>query len=440
MGHLTKDLIELLIDNQKEILNEIRGLINDSNLFKKKPERFLYSEQKNIYKEIWYGERTFNFKSVPMGTLVDGVRTWSEDDHNKYMREKPLERVALSVDWTDPESDSPGGITTLNVSFHHLVKEERRYIEIEKGFFSNSEKEIIKEYDVRKENECYLFSDENILPAITLYPTIYNILQFDDLANFINTNKSVQLHSEEKAFIVTLQNYVKSLFDKYSKLLVEEDTNIELELASFDKDNNGVLDLIESNDFMKLLSKHQPKIIEVDKDYIQKFIKLSNYIKTKQNNIQQLFESINNSNLDSKKDKRDLFGSLKNQIHTYELITLHSLNMVMALVENDLITFYEIFEVFDKLNVFNSNWENEVAQKLSNVDQGLTDLIYSIDKMEQNIVNEISNLSYITQTSFMSLESNLTKELQSIQSGIGLNNLLTGIQTYKMYQLTNNKK
>ena len=52
-----------------------------------------------------------------------------------------------------------------------LVKKERRYIEIEKGFFSNSEKEIIKEYDELKGNECYLFSDENIIPTITLYPT-----------------------------------------------------------------------------------------------------------------------------------------------------------------------------------------------------------------------------------------------------------------------------
>jgi hypothetical protein len=36
-----------------------------------------------------------------------------------------------------------------------------------------------------------------------------------------------------------------------------------------------------------------------------------------------------------------------------------------------MITFYEIYETFDQLGVFNSNWENEVSNKLSEIGDGI---------------------------------------------------------------------
>jgi hypothetical protein len=71
--------------------------------------------------------------------------------------------------------------------------------------------------------------------------------------------------------------------------------------------------------------------------------------------------------------------------------------MIVSIVEDDLITFYEIYESFDKLNIFNSNWENEVSEQLKNLEVGLSDLMYSINSMERNIVNGINDLSYVTQ-------------------------------------------
>ena len=52
--------------------------------------------------------------------------------------------------------------------------------------------------------------------------------------------------------------------------------------------------------------------------------------------------------------------------------------MVASFVEEDLFIFYEIYETFDELNVFNSNWENEVAGKLSNIEHKLDTIISSI--------------------------------------------------------------
>jgi hypothetical protein len=210
-------------------------------------------------------------------------------------------------------------------------------------------------------------------------------------------------------------------------------------LEEFDQDSNGVIDVIEgSDDFMILFKKHQKKVIEVDKQFIQNFVKVSNYLKTKKQNIQDVFSSIKKTENQTQLD--DNVGILKNQIHTYELLLFHSLNMIISIVEDDLITFYEIYESFDKLNIFNSNWENEVSEQLKNLEVVLSDLMYSINSMEKNIVNGLNELSYVTQEGFSELEQSVTKELQSIDSSIKFNNLLTGISVYQLYKINKQTK
>lgn len=131
----------------------------------------------------------------------------------------------------------------------------------------------------------------------------------------------------------------------------------------------------------------------------------------------------------------DQVGFLKNEIHTYEHLLFHSINMVISLVEDDLIVFYEIYEALDKLNLFNSNWENEVSKNLLNIGDGLNNLMLSIDKMNHDINNEIRRLSYVTENSFVRLENSVVRELQSVNSTIQFQTLLTGINTYQMYKL-----
>jgi len=216
-------------------------------------------------------------------------------------------------------------------------------------------------------------------------------------------------------------------------------SNVTQIYKEFDKDGNGIIDVIEgSDDFMILFKKHQKKIIEVDKQYIQNFVKISNYLNTKRKNIQDVFSSIKKTENQSQLDEN--VGILKNQIHTYELLLFHSLNMITSIVEDDLIIFYEIYESFDKLNMFNSNWENEVSQQLRNIGDGLSNLMYSINSMERNIVGGLNKLSYVTQEGFSDLNNSVTRELNSIDSSIKFNNLLTGVQTYQMYKINKNTK
>jgi len=208
-------------------------------------------------------------------------------------------------------------------------------------------------------------------------------------------------------------------------------------LFALDKNNDGNVDLIE-NDFNKLLNKNQKTILGVDAKYIHQFVKVSNFIKTKKQNTQRIFESIRDTS--SQEELEERVSLLKNQIHSYELLVFHSINMIGALVSEDLITFYEIYESFDKLGMFNSNWENEVSEKLTNIGDKLDDLMQSIYNMEQNIVSELSHLSYVTQESFEDLNRSVTGQLKEIESSINTNNLLTGIQAYQLYKINKNTK
>ena len=205
-------------------------------------------------------------------------------------------------------------------------------------------------------------------------------------------------------------------------------------LKELDKDGNGEVDLVEGNDFSLLLKKHQKSIIEIDRTYVQQFVKVSSYLKTKKNNVQLIFNSIKDTS--NEEELNEYVGILKNEIHSYSLILFNSLNMIVSLVEDDMITFYEIHDSFDKLNIFNSNWESEVSQKLSNIGDGLSDLMYSIEEMGENIAFEIGHLSSVTE------ESNqmVSKQLEEIDSSLKFNNLLTGIQTYQMYKINKNTK
>lgn len=261
----------------------------------------------------------------------------------------------------------------------------------------------------------------------------FKIVTIDKLIDeIIESNQSIKTENSIK-FINDLVNYFENIFANYSSKLEDMNNNNETSINSFNSEN-GLVKLIDGDiDFLKILKKNQTKIIEIDRNYIQKFVKIHNYLQTKKENSLYIFNELKKSN--STIEQYEMLEILKNQINTYEILVFHSINMLGSLVSDDLITFYEIYESFDKLNIFNSNWENEVSEQLKNIEIGFSDLMYSINSMERNIVNGLNELSYVTQEGFSELEQSVTKELQSIDSSIKFNNFLTGISAYQLYKI-----
>jgi hypothetical protein len=286
----------------------------------------------------------------------------------------------------------------------------------------NSEHWFKKPLEIVKNGEFIFPSDENGKLIYEQIPSLCNNIK-EAKQNYLIEFERKKLEEQRLAEANRLEN----LFKSKSQILLD-----------LDKNNDGVIDVIEGGDFNKILQKNQKLIIDIDRSYIQKFVKVSNYIKNKKENIQLIFESISQTKNDEELNEQ--IHLIKNQIHTYELLIFHSINMVGAIAAEDMIVFYEIYESFDKLGMFNSNWESEVSEKLTNIGDKLDDLMYSIYRMEENIVSELSNLSYITQESFEDLNRSVTSQLKEVESSINTNNLLTGIQTYQLYKINKNTK
>jgi hypothetical protein len=191
---------------------------------------------------------------------------------------------------------------------------------------------------------------------------------------------------------------------------------------------------LEGKDFEVLLKKHQTKIIDIDRNYIKQFVKVSNYLRTKNLNILTIFNLVKKTK--TIEDFELYEGFLKNEVYLFNLVLFNSLNMIISLIEDEMITFYEIYDMFDKLNIFDSNWEIEVSQKLENIDTKLDELINSIDKMSMKLTLQLQQL-------FLENEKTnriLSEELKSINSSIDSNGLLQLISTYQLYKINKNTK
>ena len=212
---------------------------------------------------------------------------------------------------------------------------------------------------------------------------------------------------------------------KRLKELQISQTNV---LSELDKDSNGEVDVVEGNDFNTLLKKHQKSIVEVDRNYVQQFVKVSSYLKTKKENIQSIFNSVKDT--PNQEVLNEYVEILKDEIHTYNLVLFNSLNMIVSLVENDMITFYEIHEMFDEINMFDSKHEKDVSQKLTNIGDGLKDLMYEVRRMGNKISNSIQELTSVNQETNILLK----EQLSGINSTLKVGNFINTINTYQNYK------
>tara|TARA_R110002153_G_C13273027_1_gene493430 strand:+ start:35 stop:1603 length:1569 start_codon:yes stop_codon:yes gene_type:complete len=213
------------------------------------------------------------------------------------------------------------------------------------------------------------------------------------------------------------------LFNKGGVKIAQKNT---LELYRVGEDS-----LIIDNDvYYQILKKNQKLIIDKDDKYIQRFIKLNNYQKEKFHNLSNILKKLKLSVAEG--DQTKLFENeeeinfFKGMVYSYNMLIHHTVVMITALLDNDMITFYEIYEVLDKMNVFNTNWENEVNDKLSEINESLVDLNFSIRGlmtqmrgMERSIVKGLESVN----TSIGSLETSVNKQLSETNSRLKYENL-----------------
>lgn len=430
-----------LSENDRKLFIEYLSNMDSSSikdLFSKLKNQFDNSLFK-VEEDINCNKRTKNqeqlicrFRSHQKINTHTGGYDWKTKKPDRKL--EPIIIGFFRFDWEGPLSGF--GVSTT-------PKEEEETIQ-KKGWLSNDLIKIFrterKEFSFFKEKHFLgtgewlkKYSDSNMSEMKLLHgEKIY----FKDLTTLKYGEQPFnELKQEYIDFFKKLDVQISELFKEVYEGVNEFKNERNNVLVDLDKDNNGQLDFIEGGgDFSTLLKQHQSKIIEIDRSYIQQFIKISNYLTHKKQNLQVIFErlkdSINQSQLD------ELGEILKQEIHTYNIILLNSLHMINSLVEDDMITFYDIYEKFDKLNMFTSNWENQVTEKLDEVNLNLVELMKELRDVGNRIVGSIDNLSYITEES----TRQLTSKMEEIDSTLKVGNLINVIQTYQMYKVNKNTK
>ena len=209
----------------------------------------------------------------------------------------------------------------------------------------------------------------------------------------------------------------------------------------YDADSNSILDVIDENGFSEFLTTSQEKIIEIDKKYIHNFIKLSSFLDTKADNLQNTFNLILKakeiSDLEALKETFDC------QYHAYLQILFQSYSMILAVSKQNLVKFYQHYEEFDKLNVFESNWERDLSNQLKEIKQinlESRDAMFKIAKqiveMESSIIDGLKTGFDKLDSSIKDMNESLTNELKGVNNKLWWNNLFQGIQIYQNRQHT----
>jgi len=425
--------------------NNVISIYNGYDIEKVKVYRELFSKLESLLKSFLIKEYNFAQPTSQWDDDEDSLCSrWgydiSDSDQDiSYSTRIENKLPLISIEFGDVD---PQGHNSYTITINAFTQKETK-INVS-GWFSSKEEVNYK----IKWFQIYAFHiqpdnfDLNTKIGVTFdYGDIHNRYEEKNFDAFFEAVDQPDIILSEDFDISEVVEDIEEIIDEfhetvdqeYTKRITSLDKKQSTLLSSLDTDGNKEVDLIDCGAFNELLLKHQSKIIEIDKSYIQKFVKISSYLKQKKNNTQKIYDSIRNTKNENELTER--VSLLKNQIHTYNLLVLHSISMVTASIEKDFITFYEIDFCFDQLGVFNSNWENEISNKLSEIGDGIHELLYSIYRMERNIVSAINTLTYVNQRGFEKLNATISAELSSINSSINFGNLLKTVQTYQLYKL-----
>ena len=141
------------------------------------------------------------------------------------------------------------------------------------------------------------------------------LIKSEDVTPHLNNSDFLNEHLCQKSKDKIINDRIKK--EKEVLRLKELKKSQNKILKKLDKDGNGIIDIIENDDFIKLFRKHQTAIKDFDKNYINHLVKISNYLKVKEQNIQTIFLEIKKTKIKSQLNEN--VGLLRNQIHTYEM-------------------------------------------------------------------------------------------------------------------------
>ena len=127
-------------------------------------------------------------------------------------------------------------------------------------------------------------------------------------------------------------------------------------------------------------------------------------------------------------NKKFLMGEMK----AYTAVQYNAIHMVNALLTDDMITFYEIYEAFDKLEIWHSQYEKVSTAQLQSLNDNIRSLIRTTEESTNRIVDGLGDLTYR-----MAKQNDNLKE---IHGAVTAGNLLSAINTFQLHRISKNTK
>ena len=232
-----------------------------------------------------------------------------------------------------------------------------------KKIFNKEEEEIKKKYQLKV---------DEVKKNSTILDPIQQKLQdckneIDDLSNNLNRLELYLVNSE----------------------LLRDTKNV------LDKDDNLKLDLVESTHIDQLIQNNQVKIREIEKSenksYIPDLVKINLFLNDYQKGIIIEFDKIqsNIENVDYK-NNLDIF---KRDLNFYKVLITNLILMIRNLINDNLVGYYKTHDMFDKLSIFESNYEKKLISELIGVKNITKQLIDVTLESRDQITSELNNLN-----------------------------------------------
>jgi hypothetical protein len=120
--------------------------------------------------------------------------------------------------------------------------------------------------------------------------------------------------------------------------------------------------------------------------------------------------------------------ALENQIKTMEYYRNMAVAMIVFYLNDKKIRYFEIYEAFEKLGVFDSTWQKNVLNNLDNIEIRLAQISNQLAELNQNFISLVES------------SENVVSELKEINSSIITNNMLQAITAYQTWRINKNTK
>lgn len=268
-----------------------------------------------------------------------------------------------------------------------------------------------------------------VLVIICLYFFV-NFLKRLDNKKLLQINQEKQKKIEEEK--IEKEKSLKKLKDSEIKKIddIKEKWHLVLKMKIY---NVG--------DFKKNIIENEKLIVEKDGDkQLYLFLKIDSFLNDYRNKIildrneisldDPLFDNIKNlinsktylvsGELKNYLKIDDFFEARNKTLEYYENIAN---SMLIFYLNDNKILYYEIYEAFEKLGVFDSSWQKLILKKMEDIHNVLEEMNDCLSELNYNFENLITS----TET--------IVDELNSINSSVKTGNMIQAISAYQSWRI-----